>query len=296
MAIESHDTFATDRQEAVDFGRLNWSAIWSGVLLSLGFLILFLFIGTALGFSIRDPYKIAMRENSHAWPVATIIWVFLSGIIAAFLGSLLSGAFRAVDRYESIGRGAVIWALSTVLVTAFGLALLSRSSAPQSQQSLAYYSSLDDPQFANFILQRARSWTPGTPPEQPVNVSYDASQRVKPKDVTKNNDLKKFIQNNTSLSRQQTDEFLEREENAIAQQQAGAEQRWEQQHAIELSQADRARKTVSAASWTIAVTIFAALAASIGGSLLGWQWRSSGFKRTEPAAPMHHTDVTPVQS
>jgi hypothetical protein len=270
---------------------LSWSAIFAGALIALGFLALFVTFGAALGLSVIDPYQITRNENSAGWTVATIIWVALSGIAALFIGGWFAGHLGRYARENSIVQGALVWALAVVVVAGPGqvAASLARSrfappaAEPADSRPLAYgYSSLDDPQFAGFLLDRARNWRPGNP-ETPINVSADVQNRVNPKKVAKNGDIKRFVESNTGLTKSQTEEFLDQEKNEIAKAQADAQKRWEDKNAIELARADRQRKAASAAAWTLTCVAFFGLAAAIGGAYLGW------YQRDHDLLTRHHT-------
>jgi hypothetical protein len=255
--------------------RLSWSAIWVGIATALGLLSLLLLFGTALGLSIVDPYQITRNETSSALPAATIVWVVVSALASAFVGAWLANYLSRHDRDESLLSGVVIWALTLLFAVAGFLAFVdfSRPAVGDGGAPLTY-SSLNDEQFAGLVLDRARTWTPGSP-EEPVNVSADNRKRVDPDDVADNDELHQFVKTNTSLSDKQTEEFLESEKNTIANAQAEAQKRWERAHAIELARADRARKDASAVAWTLTAVAFLSLLTALAGSWLGW-WQRGG--------------------
>ncbi|HYG78617.1 MAG TPA: hypothetical protein VEK08_26695 [Planctomycetota bacterium] len=268
---------------SVDVAARNWNFSWSAVLAgtvaAMGLFILLMLFGTALGLSLLDPYQITRQESSYGFPAATIAWLTISALASIFFGTWLAASMTAADREGSLAQGALTWALCTILVAA-GLggltALLPKAPAdtPTAEQLSYGYSSLDDPQFADFVLDRARSWTPGNP-EEPINVSADIKNRVDPEDIPDNGDLKKFIRANTSLNEQQTEQFLDSQKNVIAREQAEAQKRWEQRHANELARADRARKAATTVAWTLTAMAFLSLAAALGGSFLGWSRRGA---------------------
>jgi hypothetical protein len=256
--------------------QINWSAILAGTFISMGLFLLFLIFGTALGLTILDPYQISRHENSAAWTGGTIAWLVVSSLAAVFLGSWFAGHIGRYGREGATIQGAVIWGLCALL-TAVGLSRSNlfpqRALRPAESKVLSTgYSSLDDPQFAGFILEHAKNWRPGSP-ETPVNVSVETQQRVNPNKVPNNGDLRRFVESNTTLNSKQAEEFLESDKNAIANAQAEAQKRWEEQNATELARLDRARKAASAAAWTLTAIAFFSLAAAIGGSYLGWYQR-----------------------
>lgn len=272
--------------------QINWSAILAGTAITMGLLLLFLIFGTALGLTILDPYQIARHENSAVWTGGTIAWLVIASLASAFLGAWFAGHIGRYGREGATIQGAVIWGLCALLTT-IGL---SRSNLyPQhalrttdSKVLNAGYSSLDDKEFASYVLDRARNWRPGSP-ETPVNVSVDTQARVNPNKVPSNGDLRRFVESNTTLNSKQTEEFLESDKNAIANAQADAQKRWEEQNATELARMDRARKAASAAAWTLTAIAFFSLACAIGGSYLGWYQRDHDLlthgRHTPPAPP-----------
>src|SRR5439155_9587396 len=75
--------------------------------------------------------------------------------------------------------------------------------------------------------------------------------QVKPDDVEKNNEFQSFVMAQTGMSEDQAKEFLRDNKTAIAKAQTSTQARWEQVHAKELVQAERARKSASAFAWTM---------------------------------------------
>lgn len=251
----------------------SWSAVWIGVISALALMTLLMLFGTALGLSSVDPYTITRNENSYALPAATIAWILISSLASFFIGSWIASYLSRTDRDSSLLHGPMVWALG-LLLTAFALGRMFQVSprdavtAENPNGGPLTYSSLNDPEFTGFVLERAKSWRPGTP-EEAVNVSADNRQRVNPDKVPNNGDLKKFVRTNTNLTDSQAEDFLESEKGSIANAQADAQKRWERQHALDLARADRARKTASAIAWTLTAAAFLTLAASLGGAWLG---------------------------
>ncbi|HYF49580.1 MAG TPA: hypothetical protein VEJ63_09250 [Planctomycetota bacterium] len=276
MANFDRDVAASDAELTGRGGWWNfsWSAVWIGVVTGLALLTLLMLFGTALGLSSVDPYSITRNENSYALPAATIAWIVISALASAFVGGWIASYLSRADKDSSLLHGPVVWALGLVL-TAFALGRMFEFSPRDvntaenpTANSLAY-SSLNDREFTGFVLERARNWRPGAA-EEPVNVSAENRQRVDPEDVSDNGDLLKFVRTNTNLSESQAEDFLESDRNAIANAQAEAQKRWERENAVELARADRARKTASAAAWTLTAVAFLTLAAALGGAWLGW--------------------------
>ena len=274
----------------------SWRAILSGAAVSLAFLTLFLLFGAALGLSIIDPYEITRHENSAGWSIATIAWVSISSLASFFLGSWVAGHlaahFGGASRESVLMDGAVVWAICTVLIAFTPASLvLGRNrfvgADTAEGKALANYSSLNDPQFAGFLLEHARNWKPGSP-ETPQNVSVDEN-RVKPSKVADNTELQRFVEHNTNLNKSQTKEFFTQDKNAIAAAQADAQRRWEDKHAAELAIADQHRRTAAEAAWTLTGIAFFGLMFSLGGAYVGWYQR----EHNDPFAPKHAHDVNP---
>jgi len=273
----------------------SWSAVLAGAATALGLFILLMLFGTALGLSVLDPYQITRHETSYGFPAATIAWLTISAVASLFFGAWLASYITATGREGSLLEGALTWALSVILIGA-GLGglteLMPRSSGNEdSAKSLVFsYSSLEDSQFTDFLLQRVRNWTPGNP-EEPINVSADVIERVDPEDVPDNGDLQKFVRAQTSLTEKQAEQFLESDKNIIAREQAEAQKRWERRHATELARADRIRKAASTAAWTLTAIAFFSLAAALGGSYLGWNQRH----KNDPRQTTGSATYTPPQ-
>jgi hypothetical protein len=288
--------YAESRDLRGNVWKLSWSAIWTGVLVALGLFVLLMLFGTALGLSTVDPYKITQNEGSYALPAATIAWIVISAIGSIFVGAWAAGYMSYANSEESLLHGALIWALATVLVAVsfgtFNYAMPASSFEAAEAGGAAYdYSSLNDPEFSKFVLERVRNWTPGNP-EQPVNVSVDASKRVDVDDISDDDELKRFVMANSKLNENQAEQFLDSDKNAIANAKADAQIRWERAHASDLLRADRARKTASAIAWTLTAITFLSLAAALGGSYLGW-WQRKDRGLTPAETPPESGTTNP---
>ena len=258
---------------------ISWSSVLGGTAVALGFFILFLLFGAALGLSIVDPYQVARNENAPVLSVATISWLMISSLAALFCGAWFSGHISKLGKESAMMQGAVLWGLSITLV-AFAMEhidFLSGRASPETKTLPMAYSSLNDREFANFIIERSRNWKPGNP-EQPINVSVDATPSnpgitTNPNKVVSNKELKRFIEANTTLNKSQTEDFLEQEKNTIALAQASAQKRWEEQHSVDLAIADRQRRAAAALAWTLSAAAFLGLALAFTGSYVGWHSR-----------------------
>ncbi len=156
------------------------------------------------------------------------------------------------------------------------------------------FDSLEDPRFSQFVLNRARTWESQQSQrraEEPVSVSaipaeqrqssrQAAAQRKKeeklkvdPGDVAKNDDLIEYVAANSNMTEDQAKQFVESNKESIARAQEESLGRWEQQHRQELAQAERVQKATSTIAWTMTGLSLLALAASLGGSYVGWRQR-----------------------
>jgi hypothetical protein len=288
----------------VERRKLNWSAIFAGVVATLGLQVLMMYIGAALGISLLDPYQAPQSSDaSYALP---IIYLLITALASSFFGAWIAGhwanLYQAEDAYM---HGALTWALCAVIIAAgLGTALqmgadlaqtgaetaqaAAQMGADQNKQDAAgrfgralTFNSVDDQRFASFVKNRAQAWAAANPPrnnEEAVNVTADAevNQRRKPIDpenVADDDDLISFVTANTNMSEDQAKEFLASEKDSIARAQEQSQQRWERAHKRELQAAEKARETASTVAWTWTGLALLSLAASIGGAYLGWRQR-----------------------
>jgi hypothetical protein len=291
MAFFTHEA-APDDVPGRPGWTFNWGAIIAGVFSALGLMVLLTLFGVALGLSVTDPYQIARHENSYALPAATIAWLVVTALASMFFGAWIAGHWsRLAFNRDAAMHGTLVWAI-TMVALAFGFgSMMDLIPGPKdaTPQTLAYgYSSLDDPLFTTFLIDRARNWKPGSP-EEPISVSADVTERVDPKEVPDNDQLHNFVKGQTTLTDNQTEAFLEANKTAIAREQVAAQRRWEEDNARDLARADRARRAASAAAWTLTALAFLTLAAAIGGSWLGWYQRDHeliGRNRTRRDEPI----------
>jgi hypothetical protein len=104
------------RAGSFDGLRLSWGGVWSGVLVTLGSLILLSALGVAVGMSAIDP------DAADAQRIATIgaVWGGVSLLASLFLGGLVSTRTGMVyDRATGMFEGALVWVVSMLLMAAF---------------------------------------------------------------------------------------------------------------------------------------------------------------------------------
>lgn len=91
---------------------LRWPAVFAGFFVAVGFQILLLAIGAALGITSTSTGGGASR----GWGILAAIWTLLSPIAALFLGGLAAGwAARPATRRIGRFHGVVVWCITTVL-------------------------------------------------------------------------------------------------------------------------------------------------------------------------------------
>ena len=96
--------------------RVSWGGVWSGVLVTLGALILLSALGVAVGMSAVDP------ASADAQRVATIaaVWGAASLLASLFLGGMVSTRTGMIyDRATGMFEGVLVWVVSVLLMAAF---------------------------------------------------------------------------------------------------------------------------------------------------------------------------------
>jgi hypothetical protein len=96
--------------------RISWGGVWSGVLVTLGSLILLGALGVAVGVTAIDP------GTADARRVVTVagIWGSVSLLASLFLGGLVATRTGMVyDRATGLFEGMLVWVVSVLLMVAF---------------------------------------------------------------------------------------------------------------------------------------------------------------------------------
>lgn len=102
--------------DGLDGLRVSWGGVWSGVLVTLGALILLSALGVAVGMSAVDP------ASADAERVARIagVWGAASLLASLFLGGMVSTRTGMVyDRATGMFEGVLVWVVSMLLMVAF---------------------------------------------------------------------------------------------------------------------------------------------------------------------------------
>lgn len=273
--------------------KLNWSAIWAGIVSTLGILTLMVFFGSALGLSIFNPYSGTFEQQMLSWSV--IGWLALSVIVASFLGAWIAGHWANLyDGADAMLHGVSTWALS-LLFASLGIGGLIAFSSFETQSTLSSlllpgmksegkvltHNSLDDARFTGFLVNRANQFSAS----QPVNVTADEKKTGdmelpakigdgdKNAGVTQKDDLANYLAAQTNMDNKQAKEFINNEKDAIAAAQNESYQRWHQAHARDIAAGQRERVHHMQIWWSIFGLSALALLFSLLGSYLGWTGR-----------------------
>lgn len=96
--------------------RVSWGGVWSGVLVTLGSVILLSALGVAIGVTAVDP------ETADSQRLATIAaaWGGAALLASLFLGGLVSTRTGMIyDRATGMFEGVLVWIVSVLLMAAF---------------------------------------------------------------------------------------------------------------------------------------------------------------------------------
>jgi len=306
LAREGRDEFGASRIVAAERRKLNWGAIVAGTLATIGLQMLMMWFAGAIGLSAFDPYQMSQSEgSSYTLPV---LFLLITALGSSFFGAWVAGHWANLHEAEdAVIHGALTWALASLFLalgigSLFQMGATAAQATAQGAQAAAQmgadtaqnrgaaqtygkalsFSSLDDQRFTSFLTQRAKTFAAANPSKdgQAVNVSADQAatpdmkdRSIKPEDVADNDALITFVAVNANMSENQAEEFLKKEQNAIAQAQNQAQKRWHESHKKELAEAEKVRKAASRLAWTMTGLSLLALGASIGGAYMGWKQR-----------------------
>jgi hypothetical protein len=98
--------------------RISWGAIFAGAFTSLSALVLLTMLGTALGLTWGEH-----TDRGDYVATGAAIWTAFSGLIALFLGGVVTSLFTAGEsRAEAVLYGVVLWGVLFVSVAAISVA------------------------------------------------------------------------------------------------------------------------------------------------------------------------------
>lgn len=111
---------------------ISWGAVMAGVIFTFAISWLLFMLGSAIGLSVFepfDPYGDNFEPEAMTLNMLVVIWVFLSALIAFYLGGLLAGRLTGIaDRSVGLLHGLVVWATSmlvSIILGALGISGMS---------------------------------------------------------------------------------------------------------------------------------------------------------------------------
>lgn len=110
-----HHDRATVSDMPLWYNRVSWGAILAGTVVALAVQVLLMLLGSAIGMATINPASEANPMDGIA--TGGLIWWTITSIIALFIGGWISGRLANGTRTDGILHGAMVWALSTLLIT-----------------------------------------------------------------------------------------------------------------------------------------------------------------------------------
>jgi len=100
---------------ALGVTRVSWGGVWSGLLTSLGVLLLLGTLGLAIGISAVG---VGTSEGAGArgLGIGAGVWGFVTLVIALFLGGLIASWVTPMDRGADAIHGALVWVLAMIAI------------------------------------------------------------------------------------------------------------------------------------------------------------------------------------
>ena len=299
--MERREIVFEDDDVAVECRKLNWKAIIAGTVATIGIQVWFLYLGGALGLSSFNADRAATFSDYAI--LAPIAFLAFTALVSSFAGAWICGHWANLNSDEdAYMHGGLTWALSAIVIAmGLGTALGLSSSAVQSGANKAMasasasgeakgaqqagslaYDRLNDKKFADFVSARAKSHA-GSADGQPIDVSYEGgderadnkSRMVKYDNIPDDYELKRFVMNETRMSEDEAEKFLEANKEPIAQAAANSQREWELAHSRDLAKAEAARRSASEFAWTMALLGLLSLGMALTGAYLGWKHRYS---------------------
>jgi hypothetical protein len=98
--------------------RLHWGSIFAGALMTLGFGLIFILFGNAIGLNLANTYSTTVSGGLKA---ATWIYLLITLVLANFIGGYFSGKSSLVN-VEGTGpiHGLAAWALANLFFFSIG--------------------------------------------------------------------------------------------------------------------------------------------------------------------------------
>ena len=301
--MKQHTTsmdFGDDDIQFVERRKINWRAIFAGSVATLGIQAWFLYLGSALGLSSFYADQASTFSDASIW--GPIVFLLVTALISTAVGAWICGHWANLYSSEdALMHGGVTWALSALLI-ALGLAVgfglsssLIQSGAAKAQVSSGLsgedkgaeaagslaYDRLNDPKFADFVGQEAKSFA--SKQGVPVNVSVDNNQnksgkdskakRVDSRNIENDYELQRFVMTQTGLDQDTAKNFLKDHEEQLAQAAAESQRLWEMAHARDVAKAENARRDAAHFAWTMTALGLLTLGTAMCASYMGWRQR-----------------------
>lgn len=116
MAVPEERGWSRERRyaagPAVEGARVSWGAVWSGLLVGLGALMLLSTLGLAIGISTAD---LGTGEGAGAkgLGIGAGIWAGLTLLVALFIGGMVAARTGMItDQPTALLQGALVWVLA----------------------------------------------------------------------------------------------------------------------------------------------------------------------------------------
>jgi hypothetical protein len=93
--------------------RVSWGGIWAGVLVASGVILLLTSLGVAVGITAVDP----AAPDAETMGTGAGIWAVVTLLVALFVGGMVSTRVGAIfDRTTGVLQGAVVWVVSVLMM------------------------------------------------------------------------------------------------------------------------------------------------------------------------------------
>lgn len=114
MSVTANSTIIATRPPL----SVRWRSVFAGTAFALATAWVMYLLGSALGFSMINPYS---QEPTSGLGYAAA-WIFITWIISLFLGGLLAGRLSEhADRSSGLIHGILVWSISIILTITLGV-------------------------------------------------------------------------------------------------------------------------------------------------------------------------------
>ena len=111
------DIMLPDDRRTLLRNRVSWGAIFAGIVAALAIQLLLYILGAGVGASSLNVMNTAQNPSAGGFSIDASIWWVVSGIIASFVGGVVSGRLcGAGSRSTAAWHGFVTWAATTLAV------------------------------------------------------------------------------------------------------------------------------------------------------------------------------------